>query len=89
MGEIVSEGVILLLCSSVFTKYHCTLWCFGSYTDKVVLTGKSNLLTNKEINIQGLPHTVFTTADPTTAIFGLYTLTWEIFAKVRDPLQSH
>ena len=31
----------------------------------------------------------FTTVDPTTAIFGLCTHKWGIFALVGDPLQSH
>ena len=39
---------------------------------------------------RGCPtYTVFTTADSTTAIFGLCMRKWGIFALVGDPLQSH
>jgi hypothetical protein len=40
--------------------------------------------------IRGSPtYAVFTTADPTTAIFGSCTSKWAIFVLVGDPLQSH
>ena len=40
--------------------------------------------------IKGSPtYAVFTTADPTTAVFGLCTLRWGIFALLGDPRQSH
>ena len=34
-------------------------------------------------------YAVFTTADPTTAIFGLSTCKWRIFALEENPLHSH
>ena len=34
-------------------------------------------------------YSVFTTADPTTVVFGLCTCKWGIFALVWDLLQSH
>ena len=40
--------------------------------------------------IEGVPQLlVFSTADPTPAIFGLCTHKWEIFVLVGDPLESH
>ena len=45
---------------------------------------------NIETLYKGFPiYAVFTTEDPTTAIFGLCTRKWGIFALVGDPIQSY
>ena len=62
------------------------LWCYQGRTN-----WRNCILTTKNLDYRGVPTTyeAFTTANPTTTIFGLCTHKWGIFTLVGDPIKSH
>ena len=78
------------------TLSFCLVWtkCISNgylkEKEKPEMISRSYILTMFRNDMyRGSPtYTVFSTADPTTAVFGLCMCRWGIFALVGDPLQS-